>query len=342
MDARKRDSVQQAWLDDWKLRYKQLEDRHRRGGASASGDVNITIARRALKEERKAWLKRRANQHTLIERASHDVTIPTAQYLRPSTASAAATTANGAKRELLDQFGVPISSYGTTAPTPQPNLLAQASSIDRYIASLSGSDVALAESRADIAASLGGVDQIVGGLRSGFALAGMDLRTEKEKQTAMHLSLRTAMRAREERRRNTIAANVANREVLDELRRQEVAIMDRASTDADQRVLDERSALLRAERRESANRKHAEGTRELANRRQGTSIHRATTNRSYTSSALVKSLAGRSSAAYVPGPNDGVEQWWYEQKEIPFTQNHINYKRGLNAALNKQMKPRDY
>jgi hypothetical protein len=207
MDARVRAHTSAKWLRSWEKRFAK---------------AGTERQRKALREEKREWKERRAQHHTLVESASakgpHD------EYLQSPNIQAS-PNANGV---LTDQYGTPIASYGTVYPKPQGNLLQQASSLEAYTASLKYSDALLEQTRKGMEASVHGIENIVQGLREGFAVKGLDAEDEKAQQQALHLSLRAAIRAREDRRKKTTAMQRANRNVLDELRRQESVIMDRS------------------------------------------------------------------------------------------------------------------
>jgi len=179
----------------------------------------------------------------------------------------------------------------------------------------------LAESQAAVEATVGGIENIVDGLRAGYATKGMDMGAQAAEQRALQLSLRAAIRAREDRRKKSDAMARANRHVLDELRRQEAVIMARGQdvTDSIQLQAYEQAAHAQRLRQQQLDEQRA--------------LHQAALEQQRRRAARAAS-GGRSR-----GPNwqlgnvDGVDQFWYEHKDSTFTPNHATYNSTLRSQL---------
>jgi hypothetical protein len=308
MDSRIRAHSEVKWLRAWEKRYAKAGSERQK---------------RELKKEKKEWKSRRAVQHTLVQAAASAGAND--QYLQSPNASS--TNAHGV---LTDQYGTPIANYGTVYPKPQGNLLQQASTLEAYTASLKHSDALLEDTRNALERSVGGIENIVDGLRNGYATKGLDASAAKAQQAALHLSLRAAIRAREDRRKKTDAMARANRNVLDELRRQEAVIMDRSKD------VEEHLANKAFEKQAKA-----QQAKMIAQQQQQIMQQMLLAQSGFDHSA---GGAGRrppigghrpksSPNLGLGGTITGVDPYWYEQAEPSFTTNMISYNNSLKANL---------
>lgn len=304
MDERVRGHSEAKWLRAWEKRYAQ---------ARTSGQ------KRALKLERSEWKARRQAQHTLLQAAQSQNA--TDQYLQSPTGGASAPSSTNAAGVLTDQYGTAISSYGTVYPQASGTLLQQASILEQYSAQAAHTEKLLAESQAAVEATVGGIENIVDGLRVGYATKGMDMGAQQADQRALQLSLRAAIRAREDRRKKSDAMARANRHVLDELRRQEAVIMARGQDVSD-------SIQLQAYEQAA----HAQLLRQQQLDEQRALQQAALEQQRRRAARAANGGRGR-------GPNwqlgnvDGVDQFWYEHKDASFTPNHVTYNSTLRSQL---------
>lgn len=304
MDARVRANSDKKWLRAWSKRYSKATSERQK---------------RTLKEEKKEWEARRKTQHTLLAKASQNESNDA--YLQPQSTN----SSNGV---LTDQYGTPIASYGTVYPKPQGNLLQQASTLETYTASLAYSDKLLEETRTAMERSIAGMENIVDGLRVGYATKGLNAQDASVSQHALQMSLRAAIRAREDRRKKTEAMTRANKNVLDELRRQEAVIMDRAKS------IEENSAIEEYEKQQALQRhalEQAQLQQHLLMLQQQAALDAAndkgrkpSINGHRPKSAMNLALGGKIS---------GVDPYWYESAEPTFTHNMIAYNQKLRANL---------
>lgn len=312
MDERVRAHSEAKWLRAWEKRFAKAATERQR---------------KALKEEKREWQERRAQHHTLVQAATavgpHDGYLQT-----PNTQSNPNATG-----VLTDQYGTPISSYGTVYPKPQGNLLQQASSLEAYTASLAYTDQLLEQTRQGMEASVHGIENIVHGLREGYATKGLDMANEKAQQEALHLSLRAAIRAREDRRKKTAAMQRANRNVLDELRRQESVIMAR-SQDVEETLANREydRALKQQQDRLAAQQAAFDAQQALLLQQEA----EATGDWSKVPGGRPPPLNGRRPKAQPNlglGHVQGVKPYWYESAEPAFTRDMIQYNAKLKANL---------
>lgn len=322
MDSRLRSVNETKWLRDWEKRYKKATSERQR---------------RVLKEEKKEWKERRKAQHTLVQ-ASKQVG-PNDAYLTSPSAAAAATNNTGtnvvarstvdiATGVLTDQYGTPISQYGTIYPKPEGTLFDQARTLEAYSASLKYSDQLLEETRTSMERTVAGMENIVDGLRNGYATKGLQIDQEKAQQHALHLSLRAAIRAREDRRKKTEAMKRANRNVLDELRRQESVIMDRSADIEEGLALE---AYENQVRTQQAKIQQAQLQQQLLLMQQ--QQQQAALNGRGRKPNINGHRPKSTTNLALGGTISGVQQYWYESADPSFTPNHIAHNQELKHNL---------
>jgi hypothetical protein len=331
MDARVRRQGEERWLRDWERRYAK---------ARTPGQ------KRELKEERAAWKARRKQHHTLIMNKQPPNPLD-AYLLSPSSSTNGAaapspsSSSNNHNGVLTDQYGTPIASYGTVYPQPSGTLLQQASMLEQYAASAAYTGKLLAESTAAVEASVGGIENIVDGLRQGYATKGLDAAQQKEQERALQLSLRAAIRAREDRRKKAAALTRANNHVLDELRRQESVIMARgqdvtdsvARTAYEQAMQAQQALELQAQLDAQRARRQALGSFGSGGGGRGGGRGRG--------GPADGTIDLDGSRGLLRGANDQLgsvqvtDPYWYEKAGVEFSPQHVDYNEQLRRQLGR-------
>jgi len=324
LDERVRSRSDRHWLKRWQRKYDRASSQE---------------AKRALMEERREWNKRRERKQELAKTLpAKDNTVHSAAQVgsvqsgvspipgftpaippevAASSSSPSSSPASGStipsSSQLVDQWGVPISSYGTVYPSPDNVNPYTRTALELYALDAQRSQAMLEASEGQVNATVTGMENIIEGLRNGYASKGLDGEEAKKQQAALHASLRAAIRAREERRRKAAALNQAHQNVLDELRRQEAIIVDRGQMEADSAA---EQAFLQAQRNQSAR----DWAAEIAWRRaQGGMGQRSR----------------RSGTGFRPTPTHvhGVDPYWFEQKSPEFTEELIKYNNGIRQQI---------